>query len=45
MASKTKKVKRIRARKHAPNTKNIKTDQKRIDENTRKLRELASAQG
>ncbi len=41
MASKTKKLKLVRANKHKPNTKNLKADRKRIAENTEILRRLA----
>jgi hypothetical protein len=42
MASNAKKTKAIRARKAKPNKKNRKADQKRIQENTELLRELAA---
>lgn len=45
MASKTKKLKRVRAVKHKPNTKNLKADQKRITENIAILKRLAEEEG
>lgn len=42
MASNSKKTKRIRHRKAAPNKRNLKADQKRLQRNTEILKELAS---
>ena len=41
MASHTKKAKRIRGRKQAPNKVNLKANKKRIEKNAEILRELA----
>ncbi|MBN1833368.1 MAG: hypothetical protein JW896_14785 [Deltaproteobacteria bacterium] len=41
MASKTKKAKKIRGRKQAPNKVNLKASKKRITKNVEILRELA----
>ena len=41
MASHTKKAKKIRGRKQAPNKANLKANKKRIQKNTEILRELA----
>ena len=43
MASKTQKTEAVRARKHRPNKVNIKTDQKRLDENLEILRKATEA--
>ena len=41
MASHTKKAKKVRGRKQAPNKANLKVNKKRIQKNTEILRELA----
>jgi hypothetical protein len=41
MASHTKKAKKIRGRKQAPNKVNLKANKKRIEKNAKILRELA----
>ncbi|MBW2027908.1 MAG: hypothetical protein JRJ31_02385 [Deltaproteobacteria bacterium] len=43
MASKTKKVSRIRDRKKRPNKANLKADMKRIKKNAEALRELSAS--
>jgi hypothetical protein len=45
MASKTKKLKRVRARKDKPNLRNLKENQKRLARNDEILRKLETAQG
>jgi len=45
MASKTKKVRRIRARKHQPNKINQKVDMKRVQKNREALKALESRAG
>ena len=44
MASKTQKVKKIRKRKHKPNTVNLKTEQKRVARSLEVVKKAAEAQ-